>query len=304
MALLIQSTSSLAATLVLDSYLPKNLKKGKFKITLSISGVTAEEVTRGRSDPTDGVQQLKNRINIFLPELNPLTPLPVTQEGSKDDSMLFTVSEHQKHTEASHSDGTRSYMYFLEVTEKTAGSLAAKVVDGKIKVSAFFYLGGTSISNLVAKTENITVMTEPPIEDALPPQVGISSGQGKIDFLWTVDTAPNDVTPTDMNIILIQDSAGKELTLPAFKISHIPGVADSTATCSYKGGVGFCLYCGGDYYLDMDSLASMKGVTVLPVKTTDAFATVNKLTAGKYWVMAQYAPHGIVQSECEQAFVY
>lgn len=304
MVLLIQSTSSLASTLVLDSYLPKNLKKGKFKITLSIFGVNAEEVTRGGSDPTDAVQQLKNRIQIFLPALNPLIPLPVSQPESKDDGMLFSVREHQKHTETNHSDGTRSYMYFLEVEEKKPGSLVAKAAGGKIKVSAFFYLGGNSISNLVAKTENITILTEPPKEDALPPQLGISSGPGKLDFLWTLDAAPNETTPTDMNIILIEDAVANELTLPAFKVSRIPGVPDKAASCSYKGGVGYCLYCDGDYYLDMESLAQLKGVTIIPAKTAATFATASKLAAGKYFLMAQYAPHGIVQSECEQAFVY
>lgn len=305
MALAIQSSAALASSLVLDSFLPQDLKKGKFKITLNIVGVNAEEVGRGRSDPTNDIEQLKNRINIYLPDVNPLVPLPVGVEGLKEEASLFTFREIRKHTETGHSDGTRSYMYFLEVNERTAGTLAAKATKGKLKVSAFFYLGGTSIANLVAKTENITIGTEEPLQDSLPPQIGISSAQGRLDFLWTVDnTEPNQTVPTDLNIILIQDSLAKTLTLPAFKISRIPGLPDSSTSCSYSGSVGFCLSCPGDYYLDIDALADIKGVTVIKAKTLDGFASSAKLDAGKYFMTGQYSPKGIVQTECEQAFVY
>ena len=302
--LLSVSNAAFSAIIVFDGNLPEDLKKGKFKIALTIEGVTADAVSRGSSDPVDDQQQFKGRVSIILPDVDASSEIPVLGDATTPNHASFAMREFRKHTETQHSDSTRSYRYFVEISELTAGALADNATNRSLKLSALFYLGGRTPMNLIAQVDHINVVTEAALQDTPPPEIGVVSARGHLDFMWPADSASSKKWPDDMHIIVINATTGKELSLPAIKISRTPGLPNENTTCSYHAGAGYCMICGNHTYLDIDTLRTKDGILVIEAKSASGLVKSGTLPAGKYFFMTQFAPEGIVQGECEQAFVY
>ena len=158
---------------------------------------------------------------------------------------------------------------------------------------------------LTLMSSSLMAATKPTEDNTEPPEVGVISQKGELEFLWTDNQIPANKPSRKMEIIIISESAGKKLELPAFiPNDSLRRSKSNDVTCTYDMGVGSCVTCQDDGQIDTKALAKIPGISVVTANSHDYQAKATGLEAGKYFIFTQFAPDGAEQSSCEQAFVY
>jgi hypothetical protein len=303
------SGTALAGGMAIDGSLPRDLAQGSFQMTVTITGVTDEEHTRGAADSTDPTEHLSKRFNVKLKDVDSSKELPVKAEDAATGNLHFYVRQFNPFTETQVETNNWTYVYYLEVVETVGGELKSKVKDGKLTVSAAFYLGDES--KTVADKE-VFLQQETYVVDDTPAFTEGTPVIGTMKSLIISWETPDSVkvsggsadtrAATTINVYLVNPEAFPSGTLPAKKFDPEATEGDADASCDFiapLGEGGECVTCGESVYLDATRIADLDGVEVRTVKVKDGQTTIAGLTNGKrYQVFLQYEPDGLGVTSC------
>lgn len=298
--------------LTIDGSLPRDLTTGKFRMTITVPGITDAELAKGAADRT-GNDGLDDRFAIKLPSKSTTAELKTASNLATADLPYFMIQYNDPHkdTVSSPSGTTTTLTYFIEVAETVGGSLKADVgTAGTLNVSVYFYLGSAVNKDPVSKLETfplkqeVYLINEVPAFDGATPIIG---SHQSLHVSWTVkdtvavkggDGSPKP--PTDVVVYVVPPTFESQ-TLPAKKFSGAANTADAAATCQYIApvtpGATTCVTCDTDIYLDRDAIESAHLLKVAVAKNKDGSTTVGGLTNDlTYNVFMQYVPDGLTPS--------
>ena len=314
--------TSFAQTIAIEGGLPRDLTEGRFRLTITISGLTQALIDRGATDGT-GNEQLKSRFAIKLSNLGQNEDLPIDPATAAAATRLtkFYMQEGQPMVQdpadVKNAPDQHSQRYFIDVIEAVPGELKAKASSGSVTVVVYFYLGFATVKDQVAKLDpGKVILQEVYLINAQPTFDGSSPIAGSHKSLivnWKVseavatlgpDTTPR--VPSNVVVYVVHPDVASQ-SFPAKVFSGAAGTADADGFCQYakpaSTAAAGCITCAEKTYLNRTAIKELLGdkVTIVTGKNDAGSAKLDGLdndSPAPYTVFMQYLPDGIGASQC------
>lgn len=313
--------TSFAQQITVDGPLPRDLSEGRFRLTITVTGLNQALVDRGANDGT-GNDQIKNRFAIKITSLGANEDLPTDQATAAADTRLskFYLQEGQPMvqdpSDIKNATDQHSQRYTIDVIEAVAGELKTKASSGQLTLAVFFYLGQAQNKDHVAKLENIVLKQEVFLINAQPAFDGstpIAGSHKSLIVNWTVQSAVATIggdgstkEPSSVVVYVVHPDVETQ-GFPAKVFSGTGGTPDTDGTCTYSKPGGSeavaCVSCGDKTYLNRTAIKEALGdrVTIVTGKNSDGSVKVDGLdneVAAPYTVFMQFLPDGLGASQC------
>lgn len=308
--------------MTMEGSLPRDLSEGRFRLTITVTGLTQAMVDRGASDGS-GNDLLKARFAIKLAGSNEDTPIDQATGATDGRQTKFYMQEGQPYVsdpaDVTNGAGLHSQRYFIDIIEAVPGELKSKADSSKtLSIAVFFYLGFAQNKDAVykidppqaIKQEIYLINAQPEFAGSAP----IAGSHKSLIVSWNVKTGLGTIggdagltrDPSNVVVYVLHPDVGSQ-GLPAKVFSGSAGAADTEGSCQYTKPAATeaatCVTCGEKTYLNRAAIKDLLGdkVTIVTGKNSDGQVKVDGLdndVSAPYTVFMQYLPDGLGASQC------
>jgi hypothetical protein len=312
--------SALAGSITVTGTVPKTLTAATpIPLTLTIKNINATtEYPKGANDaqsPDDA--NLAARLLIGINECDNTSWFQFTAALAVNAPCAAYVTSARAHEERQETDGTWTYVYYVNVIGTTSKLADTVNPVSQITVRAKFFLGDTAKATPIAATtdpgnvltKESYVITDTPAFDAM----GIQGTNRQLTVKFTAADNVNvkgaagaSTKPADSVTVYRVDPTvvpGSK-SLPAHSASLDIKVEDKAASCTYTTPTSdagdVCISCTGDnVYLTPSEIDAIPGFKSYTVPAKAGMVNIPGLTNGsKYWIFMEYQPQGTGFTKC------